>query len=87
MDDTLYGTGDKRCNWKPSRRLEYPQVFVWPLNFAAILRWIPEYLAPWNFLYAAIAIAFWLWLTPSMETRAISHPTGSPSSFCAICSW
>ncbi|QKC86614.1 sterol desaturase family protein [Mesorhizobium sp. NZP2077] len=68
MDDALYGTRDKRGNWKPAARLQYPQVFVWPLNFKAILRWIPDYLAPWNFFYAAIAVAFWLWLTPSMET-------------------
>ena len=46
MDDLVFGTRDKRGNWKPSRVLEYPQVFVWPVNPGAILRWIPEYLAP-----------------------------------------
>jgi sterol desaturase/sphingolipid hydroxylase (fatty acid hydroxylase superfamily) len=68
MDDLIFGTRDKRGNWKPSRVLEYPQVFVWPVNPGAILRWIPEYLAPWNFLYGAIGIAFWFWLTPELET-------------------
>ena len=68
MDDLAFGMRDKRGNWKPSKILAYPNVFVWPVRPGAILRWIPDYLAPWNLLYAAIGVAFWLWLTPSMET-------------------
>jgi sterol desaturase/sphingolipid hydroxylase (fatty acid hydroxylase superfamily) len=68
VDDLAFGTRDKRGNWKPSKAIEYPRVFVWPVDFRAILGWVPEYLAPWNFLYAAIGVAFWLWLTPSIET-------------------
>lgn len=68
MDDLAFGTRDKRGNWKPSKAIEYPRVFVWPVDFRAILGWVPEYLAPWNFLYAAIGVVFWLWLTPSIET-------------------
>src|SRR5690348_13512236 len=67
MDDLAYGTRDKRGNWKPTKVLDYPKVFVWPIETRAILRWIPDYFAPWNFLYAAIGVAFWLWLTPSLE--------------------
>lgn len=67
MDDLAYGTRDRRGHWKPSKVLEYPEVFVWPINLGAIIRWIPEYLAPWNFPYAAISVSFWLWLTPPLE--------------------
>lgn len=68
MDDLAYGTRDKRGNWKPSQPIAYPHVFALPIKPGAILRWIPDYLAPWNFFYAAVGVAFWLWLTPSMET-------------------
>jgi sterol desaturase/sphingolipid hydroxylase (fatty acid hydroxylase superfamily) len=74
MDDLAYGSRDKRGNWKPAKVLAYPNVFVWPVQAGAILRWIPDYLAPWNFLYAAIGVAFWLWLTPSLDTMKELSP-------------
>ena len=67
MDDLAFGTRDKRGNWKPSKALAYPHVFALPIKPGAILRGIPDYLAPWNFFYAAVGVAFWLWLTPPME--------------------
>jgi hypothetical protein len=75
MDDLALGTRDKRGNWKPSKVLDYPKVFVWPVQPGAILRWIPDYLAPWNFFYAAIGVAFWLWLTPPIETTQHFAPS------------
>jgi sterol desaturase/sphingolipid hydroxylase (fatty acid hydroxylase superfamily) len=74
MDDLAFGTRDKRGNWKPSKPVEYPHVFALPVKPGAILRWIPEYLAPWNFFYAGLAVVFWLWLTPSMETMRSFEP-------------
>ena len=70
MDDALYGTRDKRGDWKPSKRLAYPPVFVWPAQPLALLKWLfgyPGYILPWNLLYAAVGIVFWLYLTPSMD--------------------
>ena len=68
MDDALYGKRDKAGHWKPFAALTYPDVFVWPANAMAVLKWIPGYLLPWNTLYAAVAIAFWLFLSPLLET-------------------
>ena len=67
MDDTAYGKRDKAGYWQPFAFITYPDVFVWPVQPMAILKWIPGYLLPWNTLYAAIAVAFWLYLSPSLE--------------------
>ena len=71
MDDTLYGTRDKRGDWKPNKLLQYPPVFIWPAKPVAFLKWFfgyPGYLMPWNVVYAAVATLLWLYATPSMET-------------------
>ena len=59
IDEGKYGTRDPRGNWKPFARVEYPPVFIWPLQPLGILKWFcgnPGYLLPWNFIYAAISV-------------------------------
>jgi sterol desaturase/sphingolipid hydroxylase (fatty acid hydroxylase superfamily) len=68
MDDLAFGTRNKRGDWRPNKPIEYPAVFVWPVKPMAILRWVPEYVSPYNLLYALLAVAVWLWLTPPLET-------------------
>jgi len=68
MDDSKYGKRDKAGHWKPFAAITYPDVFVWPIKPVAILKWIPDYFAKWNLLYAVIGILFWIYLTPPMET-------------------
>jgi sterol desaturase/sphingolipid hydroxylase (fatty acid hydroxylase superfamily) len=71
MDDALYGTRDKRGDWKPLELIQYPPVFVWParpVKFAAWLLGYPGYILPWNLFYAAVAALLWFGLTPSLET-------------------
>ncbi|MEZ5833144.1 MAG: sterol desaturase family protein [Dongiaceae bacterium] len=77
MDDLLYGTRDKRGNWKPLKRIEYPPVFVWPFGPVRFLKWLlgwPGYVLPWNLLYAAVGIALWYFATPPMETMRSLAP-------------
>ncbi|MEZ2132375.1 MULTISPECIES: sterol desaturase family protein [unclassified Sinorhizobium] len=71
MDDTLYGKRNKRGDWAPFKLLEYPPVFVWPLQPLRFLKWFfgyPGYLMPWNVFYAVIGTLLWLYATPSFET-------------------
>ncbi|HEY3148401.1 MAG TPA: hypothetical protein VGJ75_18735 [Dongiaceae bacterium] len=71
MDDSRYGTRNRRGDWKPARLLEYPPLFVWPVQPLAVLKWLfgfPGYLLPWNLLYAGIALLCWLCATPPLET-------------------
>jgi sterol desaturase/sphingolipid hydroxylase (fatty acid hydroxylase superfamily) len=56
-------------DWRPAELLRPPPVFVWPPRPRAFLTWLfgfPGYLWPWNMLYAAIATATWLFLTPDL---------------------
>jgi sterol desaturase/sphingolipid hydroxylase (fatty acid hydroxylase superfamily) len=71
MDDLAYGTRNKRGDWTPTRRVTYAPVFVWPPKPAGFLKWLfgfPGYLWPWNFFYAALALAAWRFATPSTAT-------------------
>jgi sterol desaturase/sphingolipid hydroxylase (fatty acid hydroxylase superfamily) len=69
MDDSRFGTRDRRGEWQPRAPLTYPPVFVWPLQPLKALRWfVIGFIWPWNLLYAAVAILVWLYATPSMET-------------------
>jgi sterol desaturase/sphingolipid hydroxylase (fatty acid hydroxylase superfamily) len=77
MNDAKHGTRDQRGNWKPSARVEYPPVFVWPVQPGGIFKWLfgaPGYLLPWNLLYAALAVICWQYLTPPLETLQTFDP-------------
>jgi sterol desaturase/sphingolipid hydroxylase (fatty acid hydroxylase superfamily) len=75
MDDALYGSRDKRGDWKPFKIIAYPPVFTWPVKPFKFARWLlgyPGFILPWNLLYAAVATGLWF-LLPSMETmRSLS---------------
>jgi sterol desaturase/sphingolipid hydroxylase (fatty acid hydroxylase superfamily) len=69
MSDTAYGTRNKRGDWRPGGRIQYPPVFVWPLRPLGIARWLlgyPGYILPWNLLYAVVAVLVWQYLTPPL---------------------
>ena len=71
MDDALYGTRDKRGDWKPNKLNAYPPVFVWPAKPVAFAKWLfgyPGYILPWNLVYSLVALVLWLYFTPSMST-------------------
>ena len=76
VDDALYGRRDKRGDWRPSRLLAYPPVFVWPARPLAFFKWLfgcPGYILPWNLFYGAVGVVFWLFLTPAMDaTKSFS---------------
>ncbi len=77
VDDARHGRRDARGGWIPARPVEYPAVFVWPPRPRALPRWLlglPGYLFPWNAFYALVALASWLWLTPSAETLRTLEP-------------
>ena len=68
MDDLEFGARDKRGNWKPNNKLEVAPLFVLPLRLGALLRWLPGYFLPWNILFAASVVLYWLFIIPSTET-------------------
>jgi sterol desaturase/sphingolipid hydroxylase (fatty acid hydroxylase superfamily) len=71
MNDAQFGSRDKRGDWKPFYRIEYPPLFMWPVRPVQFLKWFfgyPGYLLPWNIIYALFSTMIWLYLTPSMAT-------------------
>ncbi len=70
MDESRYGTDDKRGNWAPNKPISYGPAFAWPPQPQALLKWLfgfPGYFLPWNVFYAVLAVLIWTYLTPSLE--------------------
>jgi sterol desaturase/sphingolipid hydroxylase (fatty acid hydroxylase superfamily) len=67
MDDTRFGKRDKRGNWAPDAPVGHAPLFAFPPRPLALLRWLPQYFLPWNLLWAASAVAFWVWVVPQKE--------------------
>lgn len=77
MDDTVFGTRNKRGDWKPKKLSEYPPVFIWPAKPIAFLKWFlgfPGYLFPWNVIYAAISFLIWRYGLPQMSSMRSFAP-------------
>ncbi|MBM7066379.1 sterol desaturase family protein [Actibacterium sp. 188UL27-1] len=74
MRDDAFGTRDSRGYWKPHKAIGYPPVFEWPFRMRRFVAWLPSYFAPWNLFYAALAAAFWFWLTPPIEDLRTLRP-------------
>lgn len=71
MDDLAFGTRDKRGNWTPTKKLEIAPVFVFPPRPAALLKWLPHYLFPWNFLFTLSAVLYWYLVIPEVATLKV----------------
>jgi len=77
LDDSAFGSRDRRGDWRPDKPITYPPVFIWPPAPQKFLRWFfgfPGYIWPWNLLYAAIGGLVYLYATPSMETAKTFAP-------------
>ena len=70
MDESQYGTDDRRGNWAPNKPINYGPALAWPPQPKAFLKWLfgfPGYFLPWNLFYAILAVLIWTYLTPSLE--------------------
>ena len=68
-----FGRRDRKGNYKPNKRVQYPPVFVWPLQPLAAAKWliaIPGYFLPWNTLYVIIGLLVWFALSPPLALYA-----------------
>ena len=77
MDDSAYGTDDRRGNWAPKAAISYGPAFQWPPRPAALFKWFfgfPGYLLPGNTLYAIGALVIWGYLTPPLEDMRSFEP-------------
>jgi hypothetical protein len=67
MDDALFGTRDKRGDWKPNKLNEYPPVFVWPARPVKFAKWL-GYILSWNLFLPCLVLFYGIYATPSVET-------------------
>ncbi|MDB5657592.1 MAG: methylsterol oxidase [Cypionkella sp.] len=77
MDDLNFGKRNKRGDWEPFERISAAPLFEVPTRPVAIAKWIfgwDGYLLPWNLFYGLVAVAVWLWATPSMATMQTLAP-------------
>jgi sterol desaturase/sphingolipid hydroxylase (fatty acid hydroxylase superfamily) len=74
MDDLKFGTRNKRGDWSPDARLGVAPIFVFPPQPLKFLKWLPHYFLPWNVVMMALALVFWLWLTPDVESLKTLSP-------------
>ncbi len=77
MDDTIYGTRNRRGDWAPNQRVECAPLFAWPPKPLGDLKWLfgyPGYIWPWNLFYAGLAIAAWFLATPSVDSMRSFSP-------------
>ncbi|MDW8371448.1 MAG: sterol desaturase family protein, partial [Geminicoccaceae bacterium] len=70
MDETLYGTRDRRGHFKPKEPARPAPLFAWPPRPVALLRWLPHYFLPWNLFFLATAAAVWAFALPEVEAVA-----------------
>ena len=73
MDESAFGSRDRRGHWKPFKRISYAPLFVWPFRPLPFLKWLigmQGYIFSWNLLFASLSVVLWLFLTPSMETMS-----------------
>jgi sterol desaturase/sphingolipid hydroxylase (fatty acid hydroxylase superfamily) len=74
MDDTVFGTRDRRGDWAPNEPASVAPVFVFPPQPLKLLKWLPSYFFPYNVLFALSALAWWKWVIPDVETMKTLAP-------------
>lgn len=68
MDDLQFGTRNKRGDWAPNHRPEIAPFWAWPPRVLKVLKWLPEYIWPWNAFHMATALLYWFYVIPDIET-------------------
>lgn len=77
MDDLVFGTRNKRGDWKPNEPVALPPIWRRPFSLAAVLRWLPDYLFPWNAFHLVTALLYWRFVIPEVEVmRTLSWGWG-----------
>lgn len=70
MDDTAFGTRDKRGDWKPNKTLSFAPFWEGQLSGRKLLNWFVSYLFGWNLVFFASAILWFAFVLPDRATMA-----------------
>ncbi len=62
-------------NYRPEQPIPVPPLYAWPPKPLAALRYLLVDLTyPWGYIFAALSVILWQWLTPSISTMATLSP-------------
>lgn len=64
IEDVTHGKRDKRGNWTPNDVASVAPIWKFPPRIGEILRWIPGYFFPYNFIWLCLSVAYWYVLIP-----------------------
>ena len=70
LNDSNYGTRDKKGHWKPSEPVSVNPPYIYPFKPLKLFKHIfsyPGLIFPWQALFAVITILTWFFLTPPLE--------------------
>ncbi|MDE0279889.1 MAG: hypothetical protein OXN16_02255 [Gammaproteobacteria bacterium] len=68
-------TNPAATGYRPAEPIGVPPLYAWPPRPLAALRYLfVEMAYPWGYVFAALSVVLWQWLTPSMETMATLSP-------------
>lgn len=88
IDDSMYGTRNKRGDYIPSRHVKKPPIIVWPPQPMNLLKWFfgyEGYLWPWNAIYFTTTLLLWAYLVPGPELTATLSPGWIAIAFVRNC--
>jgi sterol desaturase/sphingolipid hydroxylase (fatty acid hydroxylase superfamily) len=68
MDDLLYGTRDKRGDWKPNQSPQVAPFWRRPLDAKELGHFFVDYFWPWNAFHMATALLYWAFVIPDIGT-------------------
>jgi sterol desaturase/sphingolipid hydroxylase (fatty acid hydroxylase superfamily) len=71
MDDLKFGTRNRRGDWTPSAPLQIASSWAMPLNPMKFLKFLPDYIWPWNFFHMATTLLYWYFVIPDVSTMQI----------------
>ena len=90
LNDSDFGTRDKRGHWKPFGTISInppKDIFFNPIKFLKYFFKFPGIFFPWTFVFAAITVATYLFLTPSLEKMKTFEIGWISYIFFQICSY
>ncbi|MCY4445500.1 MAG: sterol desaturase family protein [Rhodobacteraceae bacterium] len=66
MDDLKYGIRDKQGNWAPKEPLEIGP--FWDAKWHKMGNFMVEFIWPWNTFHMVLALLYWFFVIPEVET-------------------
>ena len=67
MNESDFGTRNKRGDWIPNKILEPAPIWLFPPQPKKILAWIPAFFFPYNALFMFSALIYWYTIIPSPD--------------------